>query len=60
MMNDRKRESFALHHVTVGGKVVRHTCLHTTPFVYISKVKVTLGAKLFVEIKSYAMFIDIT
>ena len=42
------------HHVTAGGKVVRHLCSHIS-FVYISEVKVMLRATLSAEIRSSAM-----
>jgi len=40
--------------------VNRHICLDTTSHVYISDVKVRLGATLSAEIKSSAMFVNIT
>ena len=45
--------------MTAGGKVVRHTCLHVTSFVYISEVKVRLRRHTGI-IRSSVIFVYIT
>jgi len=49
-----------LHHVTARGKFGRRICLRTKSFVYISQVKVRLGAIMSAEIRSSAMFVYTT
>ena len=41
-------------------KAVRRICLHNTSFVYVSEVKVRLGAIMSFKIRSSAMFVYIS